>query len=88
MCENASTCVAVGVGAAAASKVSTETPDHRMRLRSGHPGVTVEQIVEATGFELVIPADVDETRQPTEEELRLIREIIDPNDLRKTEVKP
>ena len=65
-----------------------ETPDHRMRLRSGHPGVTVEQIVEATGFELVIPADVDETRQPTDEELRLIREVIDPNDLRKTEVKP
>ena len=29
-----------------------ETPDHAMRLRSVHPGVTVEEIVEATGFEL------------------------------------
>ena len=29
-----------------------ETPDHRMRLRSLHPGVTVDEVVEATGFEL------------------------------------
>lgn len=65
-----------------------ETPDNRMRLRSIHPGVTVEQVLEATGFELVVADDLDETRQPTDEELRLIREVIDPNDLRKTEVKP
>jgi len=65
-----------------------ETPDNRMRLRSGHPGVTVDQIVEATGFELVIPEAVAETRLPTDDELRLIREVIDPKDLRKTEVKP
>ena len=32
-----------------------ETPDHVMRLRSVHPGVTVEEIVEATGFELAVP---------------------------------
>ena len=60
-----------------------ETPDHRMRLRSVHPGVTVDEIVEATGFELVIPTTFDESRLPTDEELRLIREVIDPNDTRK-----
>ena len=32
-----------------------ETPDHRMRLRSVHPGVTVDEVVAATGFELVDP---------------------------------
>ncbi len=64
-----------------------ETPDHRMRLRSVHPGVTVEEVVEATGFELVVPSDVPESRSPTEEELRLIREVIDPDGLRATEVK-
>ena len=32
-----------------------ETPDHRMRLHSVHPGVTVDEVVEATGFELVVP---------------------------------
>ena len=31
-----------------------DTPDHVMRLRSVHPGVTVDEIVEATGFDLVV----------------------------------
>ena len=31
-----------------------ETPDHVMRLRSVHPGVTVDEVVEATGFPLVM----------------------------------
>ena len=64
-----------------------ETPDNRMRLRSGHPGISIDQIVEATGFELVIPEDVAETRLPTDDELRLIREVIDPRDLRKGDIK-
>ena len=64
-----------------------ETADHRMRLRSLHPGVSVEQIAEATGFELVVPPDVPESRLPTADELRLIREVIDPNDVRKQEVR-
>ncbi|MBA2945535.1 CoA-transferase subunit beta [Streptomyces himalayensis] len=63
-----------------------ETPDRTMRLRSLHPGVTVEQVVEATGFALTIPDDVPGTREPTPEELRLIREVIDPNGLRDREV--
>ena len=65
-----------------------ETPDHRMRLRSVHPGVTVDEVVEATGFELVVPDEVPETRVPTDEELRLIREVIDPKGLREREVPP
>lgn len=62
-----------------------ETPDNTMRLRSVHPGVTVGEIVAATGFDLVIPDDVPETRSPTEAELALIAEI-DPNGLRLREV--
>jgi hypothetical protein len=49
-----------------------------MRLKSVHPGVSVDQVVENTGFELVIEGDVPETRLPTAEELALIREQIDP----------
>jgi acyl CoA:acetate/3-ketoacid CoA transferase beta subunit len=64
-----------------------ESPDHRMRLRSVHPGVSVAEIVEATGFELVIPADVPETRLPTPEELDLIRTVLDPRALRDREIK-
>jgi acyl CoA:acetate/3-ketoacid CoA transferase beta subunit len=63
-----------------------ETPDHRMRLRSVHPGVTVDEVVAATGFELVVPTDVPETRAPSPDELELIREVIDPHGLRDQEV--
>jgi acyl CoA:acetate/3-ketoacid CoA transferase beta subunit len=62
------------------------TPDHSMRLVSVHPGVTVEDVAAATGFELVIPPAVPQTRLPTGDELRLIREVIDPNGLREQEV--
>lgn len=64
-----------------------ETPDHRMRLRSVHPGVTVDDVVAATGFELVIPPDVAESRAPTAEELRMIRDVIDPKGVRKSELR-
>ena len=63
------------------------TPDHRMRLRSVHPGVTVDDVVAATGFELVIDATGRRTsRLPTDEELRWIREVIDPLGLGEEEV--
>jgi acyl CoA:acetate/3-ketoacid CoA transferase beta subunit len=63
-----------------------ETPDRRMRLRSVHPGVDVEDVLGATGFDLVVPADVPVSRLPTPEELRLIRDVIDPEDAREREV--
>ncbi len=62
------------------------TPDRTMRLCSLHPGVTVEQVADATGFTLTIPDEVPYTREPTTEELRLIREVIDPGGLREREV--
>jgi acyl CoA:acetate/3-ketoacid CoA transferase beta subunit len=64
-----------------------DSPDHRMRLRSVHPGVTVDDVIAATGFEIVIPTDVPESRLPTDEELRLLYEVIDPEDERGREVK-
>jgi hypothetical protein len=57
-----------------------------MRLRSLHPGVTVDEVVEATGFELVIPDDVPQSRLPTPDELALLDEVIDPSGTRKKEV--
>ena len=63
-----------------------ETPDHRMRLRSVHPGVTVEEVVAATGFALAMDGSVPESRLPTDEEVQLIREVIDPNGLGEQEV--
>jgi len=60
--------------------------DHRMRLVSVHPGVTVDEVVTATGFELAQADPVRETRLPTPEELGLIRDVIDPDGRRADEL--
>jgi glutaconate CoA-transferase subunit B len=50
----------------------------RMRLATVHPGVSVQQVVENSGFDLVILKKVPTTELPTHEELALLR-AIDPN---------
>ena len=64
--------------------------DDTMRLLSVHPGVSVDEVREATGFELAIDApdwqSVPETRLPTTEELIIIREVLDPKSMRHKEV--
>jgi len=50
----------------------------RMRLVSTNPGVTVEQVIENTGFELIVPDQVGQNEPPTAEELRLLRDEVDP----------
>ncbi len=57
----------------------------RMRLTHYHPGVTIEQIQKKTGFQLEIAPDVSATGQPSAEEICLLREIIDPLNVRKLE---
>ncbi|MFF0743484.1 CoA-transferase subunit beta [Streptomyces sp. NPDC004111] len=64
------------------------TPDRSMRLASVHPGVTVDEVRAATGFALAVADEVPHTREPTREELRLIREVVDPRGTRDREVKP
>ncbi len=63
-----------------------ETPDRTMRIRSLHPGVAVDEVQEATGFELAVPDDVEVSRLPTPDELRLLDEVIDPSGTRHREV--
>lgn len=55
-----------------------EEKSHRMRLLHTFPGETVEGIRENTGFELLVSDAVSEFPAPTVEEIRLIREEIDP----------
>ena len=62
-----------------------DTPGHAMRVRSIHPGVTIDDIVAATGFDLVIPDVIEETRHPTDEEMAVIAEL-DPKGTRRREV--
>jgi len=61
-------------------------PDGTVALASIHPGVPLERVVDATGFPLHVPAEIPETRLPTDDELRIVRERLDPRGLRDREV--
>jgi glutaconate CoA-transferase subunit B len=54
-----------------------EEETKRMRLKSVHSGVSVDQVVKSTGFELVIPRHVPETEPPSAEQLNVLRTRID-----------
>ncbi len=63
-------------------------PGRTLRLRSVHPGVSVDDVRRASGCALHADGEVPQTRTPTAEELALIREVLDPTNLRDREVKP
>src|SRR4051794_37610386 len=50
----------------------------RMQVLSLHPGVTLEQVRAATGFELGVVEELAKTEPPTQQELRILREEVDP----------
>ena len=50
-----------------------------MQLITKHPGVSIEEIKENTSFDLTIPKTIQETELPTEDQISLIRDKIDPN---------
>jgi hypothetical protein len=56
-----------------------------MRLVSTHPGVDVADVQDQTGFALDT-TDTTISREPTDEELKLLREVIDPDGIRDKEV--
>ena len=57
----------------------------RMRLISCHPGVSVAEVQAQTGFHLEVAPDVAETPPPTQEQVKLLREEIDPLGVRRLE---
>jgi acyl CoA:acetate/3-ketoacid CoA transferase beta subunit len=62
-------------------------PDHTMRAVSLHPGIDAEQVRENTSFEVHGLDEVEDTRLATEDELKLLREVIDPKSLRDKEIR-
>lgn len=64
-----------------------EGPGGTMRALSLHPGVTADDVCEATSFEINGLDSAEESRLPTDDELRLIREVIDPKALRDREIR-
>jgi acyl CoA:acetate/3-ketoacid CoA transferase beta subunit len=61
-------------------------PDDTIRLLSTHPGVSVDDVQAASGFEVYVDASLTTTREPGPGELMLIREVLDPQGLRAKEV--
>lgn len=49
----------------------------RLRLRSVHPGQSVQELVENTGCELIVPQDVPSTQAPSQQELHVLRDQVD-----------
>lgn len=49
-----------------------------MRLQAVHPGITVEDVKKATGFEIELADKIETTDPPTSEDLRILHEVIDP----------
>jgi glutaconate CoA-transferase subunit B len=49
-----------------------------MRVESLHPGVDLEKVRAETGFELLVPGRIAATEPPAAEELRILREEVDP----------
>ncbi|WP_027872966.1 CoA-transferase subunit beta [Spongiibacter marinus] len=61
-------------------------PNRQMQIVSLHPGVTVEEVQENTGFPVHVPESIPTTQAPTEEQLDIIRRI-DPHNLRAKQLK-
>ncbi len=62
-------------------------PQHTMRALTLHPGVSADDVRDATSFEIHGLDQAGETRSPDPDELQLIREVIDPKTLRDKEVR-
>lgn len=60
--------------------------NQRMRLVTYHPALSIEQVQKHTGFELEAAPDVCPATPPTQEELHLLREVIDPLGIRRLEL--
>ena len=61
------------------------TPDHRMRVVSLHPGVELQEVLDNTGFELVVPDGLDTTPLPAPDVVGVLREL-DPQGFAQKEV--
>ena len=57
-------------------------PDDQIRVSMLHPGVTFEEVQDNTGFDLARADSIIQTPAPTEEQLKIIREFLDPHDWR------
>jgi glutaconate CoA-transferase subunit B len=48
-----------------------------MRIKSLHDGVTLDEVRDNTAFDLLVPETLERTALPTDEELFLLRRLVD-----------
>jgi glutaconate CoA-transferase subunit B len=58
-----------------------EAETKRMQVESLHPGITKDEVIASTGFEMLFAYPLTTTLEPTNEELRVLREAVDPQGL-------
>jgi len=61
-------------------------PDHQARVVSLHPGVTLGEVLDNTGFDLAVSEFLSETAVPTAEQLAVIARL-DPKNMRARQLK-
>ncbi|MCG8673511.1 MAG: ketoacid CoA transferase [Pseudomonadales bacterium] len=61
-------------------------PNNMLRLVSLHPGISVDQVLENTGFEVHVEGDIPTTPAPSEEQLEIIAQL-DPQNWRSKQLK-
>ena len=57
-------------------------PDYQIRVCMLHPDVTFDEVQDNTGFDLGRAESITQTPAPTVEQLKIIREFLDPHDWR------
>ncbi|MHA1730099.1 MAG: CoA-transferase [Promethearchaeota archaeon] len=63
-----------------------EETSKKMKIETIHPGIDIGEVKKSTGFELIIPENLIETKPPTKKEINILREKVDPLGIRKLEV--
>lgn len=61
-------------------------PNYQMRVLSVHPGVTLDEVRDNTGFDLAVVDSLHDTAGPTDEQLQIIAEL-DPKNARARQLK-
>ncbi|MBB5791124.1 CoA-transferase [Jiangella mangrovi] len=60
--------------------------DGTLRLRSLHPGVSLDDLRARTGFDVVVPPGAGTTEPPTPDELHALRTVVDPLGVRRLDL--
>ena len=56
-----------------------DNPDRQMEVEMLHPGITIEEVKDNTGFDVLVKKNLETTEEPDAEHLTILREKVDPH---------